>query len=216
MPVPSWTRSVASAAKASGGNGSVLISKLTTPSKPAPRPPAPPGRRPASRPWGSRVDAHEVLVESDGRPARPPRRTFQMPERRERGLRFFSRVRRPEPPERTVSRVLFRRAVARAPARIIHLGDALLRRSSAPPGHRAPPRGGAVGRAVLERCPYLSLLREGLAPPPVTRLSRVGPYPTFSPLPVPPPGATSRTPGLIGHRRCGFCCAFPRVTPGRR
>ena len=35
--------------------------------------------------------------------------------------------------------------------------------------------------------PYSSLLREGLAPPPVTRLSRVGSYPTISPLPVPPP-----------------------------
>jgi hypothetical protein len=32
--------------------------------------------------------------------------------------------------------------------------------------------------------PYSSLLREGLASPPVTRLSRVGSYPTISPLPV--------------------------------
>lgn len=35
----------------------------------------------------------------------------------------------------------------------------------------------------LWRCPYSSLLREGLASPPVTRLSRVGSYPTISPLP---------------------------------
>jgi len=55
------------------------------------------------------------------------------------------------------------------------------------------------------------LLREGLAPPPVTRLSRVGSYPTISPLPV--PGLPL---GKPCHRRCLFCGAFPRVTPGRR
>jgi hypothetical protein len=88
-----------------------------------------------------------------------------------------------------------------------------LEHSTRTPGP-ASRRGRRTGRP--QRCPYLSLLREGLAPPPVTRLSRVGPYPTFSPLPVPLPGVTSRTPGLVGHRRCGFCCAFPRVTPGRR
>jgi len=64
--------------------------------------------------------------------------------------------------------------------------------------------------------PYSRLLREGLAPPPVTRLSRVGSYPTISTLPVPPPRDPLVTRGFIGHRRCGFCCAFPRVTPGRR
>ena len=62
-----------------------------------------------------------------------------------------------------------------------------------------------------KRCPYSSLLREGLASPPVTRLSRVGSYPTISTLPVPILGASPRA----GHRRCNFCCAFPRVTPGR-
>ena len=55
------------------------------------------------------------------------------------------------------------------------------------------PLGGSLERAALERCPYSSLLREGLAPPPVTRLSRVGSYPTISPLPV-PPRATSQRP----------------------
>ncbi len=40
-------------------------------------------------------------------------------------------VRVREHPKRTVSRVLFQPAVAREPARIIHLGGALLRRSSA-------------------------------------------------------------------------------------
>src|SRR5215510_2440340 len=33
-------------------------------------------------------------------------------------------------------------------------------------------------------CPYSSLLREGFASPPVTRLSRVSSYLTFSPLPL--------------------------------
>ena len=56
-------------------------------------------------------------------------------ERRGRGLRFFPRVRRLAPPKWPVSRVLFRRVVAAAPARIIHLGDALLRRSSTQPAH---------------------------------------------------------------------------------
>jgi len=102
---------------------------------------------------------------------------------------------------------------ARRPARIIHLGGALLRRSSTltrTPG----PCGPWAGRP--QRCPYSSLLQEGLAPPPVTRLSRVGSYPTFSPLPVPPPAIPLRTAGIKGHRRCRFCGAFPRVTPGRR
>ena len=62
-----------------------------------------------------------------------------------------------------------------------------------------------------KRCPYSSLLREGLASPPVTRLSRVGSYPTISTLPVPILGASPRA----GHRRCNFCCAFPRVSSGR-
>jgi len=85
---------------------------------------------------------------------------------------------------RTLSRVLFRRAVARPAARIIHLGDALLRRSSTQPGRWRL----AAHRAGHPRQrPYSSLLREGLAPPPVTRLSRVGSYPTISTLPVPLP-----------------------------
>ncbi len=36
--------------------------------------------------------------------------------------------------------------------------------------------------------PYLSLLQEGFTPPPVTWLSRVGSYPTISPLPPRPEG----------------------------
>ena len=73
------------------------------------------------------------------------------------------------------------------------------------------PRGPSVRADRSRRYPYSSLLQEGLAPPPVTRLSRVGSYPTISPLPVPSSSGEEE-----GHRRCGFCGAFPRVTPGRR
>ncbi len=93
----------------------------------------------------------------------------------------------------TVSRVLFQRGVSPSLVRIIHLGDALPRRSSAltralapSPAHasrrvRAEER---FGRVTLLQRPYSSLLPEGLASPPVARLSRVGSYPTISPLPV--------------------------------
>ncbi len=94
----------------------------------------------------------------------------------------------------TVSRVLFRRAVALSPVRIIHLGDALPRRSSAltralalmtlPRLTKRRRREERFGRVTLLQRPYSSLLPEGLASPPVTRLSRVGSYPTISPLPV--------------------------------
>ena len=88
-------------------------------------------------------------------------------------------------PERPVSRVLFRRRVTPAPAKIIPLGRPLLVGSSTltrTPRHDRS-RDDRADRS--RRCPYSSLLREGLAPPPVTRLSRVGSYPTISPLPVP-------------------------------
>ena len=112
-------------------------------------------------------------------------------------------------PERPVSRVLFRRRVAPAPAKIIPLGRPLLAGSSTLT--RTPRRDFRPDDRAdrSRRCPYSSLLREGLAPPPVTRLSRVGSYPTISPLPV----SNSEEPN---HRRCIFCGAFPRVTPGRR
>jgi hypothetical protein len=110
-------------------------------------------------------------------------------------------------PERPVSRVLFRRGVAPAPAKIIPLGRPLLAGSSTLTRTPRLDRSRDDRADRSRRCPYSSLLREGLAPPPVTRLSRVGSYPTISPLPVP---------SEPGHRRCRFCGAFPRVTPGRR
>lgn len=61
--------------------------------------------------------------------------------------------------------------------------------------------------------PYSSLLREGLAPPPVTRLSRVGSYPTISTLPVPPrsclAAAMFRRPSAVW-----FLLRFPSSRPG--
>ncbi len=120
-----------------------------------------------------------------------------------------------------------RSGVATRAAKIIHLGAALPRRSSALTralcaGPCGPMQSG--GRPV--QCPYSSLLREGLASPPVTRLSRVGSYPTISTLPGSRAyGASATRPGTIGTRRprcpsivlrrCDFCCAFPRVAPGR-
>ena len=58
------------------------------------------------------------------------------------------------------------------------------------------------------RCPYVSLLREGLASPPVTRLSRVGSYPTISTLPV--PGRRSG-PAIGGVISVALSLGFPRV-----
>ena len=69
-------------------------------------------------------------------------------------------VRRLAPPERTVSRVLFRCAVARAPARIIRLGAALLRRSSALT--RALALGECFGRAALDSAPIRACSGRGL------------------------------------------------------
>jgi hypothetical protein len=83
----------------------------------------------------------------------------------------------------TVSRVLFRSGVAADPVKIIPLGAVLPRRSS------TLTRALRTLRRVRDRtgrprkCPYSSLLREGLASPPVARLSRVGSYPTISTLP---------------------------------
>ena len=83
----------------------------------------------------------------------------------------------------TVSRVLFRPRVAARSVKIIHLGAALPRRSSTLT--RIPRLFLRVGLWPdrPQRYPYSSLLREGLASPPVTRLSRVSSYPTISPLP---------------------------------
>ncbi len=111
-----------------------------------------------------------------------------------------------EASERPVSRVLFRFRVAPEPAKIIPLGRPLLGGSSTLTRTPHPTRRPGDRADRSRRCPYSSLLREGLAPPPVARLSRGGSYPTISPLPVP---------GEPGHRRCRFCGAFPRVTPGR-
>src|SRR5215510_13811321 len=71
-------------------------------------------------------------------------------------------------------------------SRIIPLGAPLPTRSSAltrtpAAACLAARRPRRTGRPCLR--PYLSLLRKGFTSPPVARLSRVGSYPTISPLP---------------------------------
>ena len=83
----------------------------------------------------------------------------------------------------TVSRVLFRAPVARRAVKIIPLGAVLPRRSSTLTRALRPLRRARDRTGRPRQCPYSSLLREGLASPPVARLSRVGSYPTISTLP---------------------------------
>ncbi len=116
--------------------------------------------------------------------------------------------------ERAVSRVLFRLPVARKPARIIHLGAALLRRSSTLTRTLAPTSRPVLRAGHPRQRPYSSLLREGLAPPPVTRLSRVGSYPTISTLPVPlprPPLAGGASTAIGGVVSVALSLESPRV-----
>src|SRR5258705_5229975 len=80
----------------------------------------------------------------------------------------------------------------RAAMGIIRLGAALLRRSSALTRALALRRVHRTSRPHQRA--YSSLLRDGLAPPPVSRLSRVGSYPTISPLPQPPRASSLTTP----------------------
>ncbi len=118
----------------------------------------------------------------------------------------------------TVSRVLFRRGVPPSSMRIIHLGDALPRRSSAltralalmtlPRLTKRRRREERFGRVTLNQHPYSSLLPEGLASPPVARLSRVGSYPTISPLPV-QGGPKPAEPSAVS-----FLLRFPSGHPG--
>jgi hypothetical protein len=123
----------------------------------------------------------------------------------------------PRTPKWTVSRVLFRRPVARAPARIIHLGDALPRRSSTLTRTLAPApnesgegtsSGSPSTASLFELAPERACLAAGH--PAVAR----GLLPHDFTLACASAGA-SRDAGIVGHRRCDFCCAFPRVAPGR-
>ncbi len=111
-------------------------------------------------------------------------------------------------PDRPVSRVLSRARVAPSAMKVIPLGRPLLGGSSALT--RTPrPRLRAGDRADRSRRhPYSSLLREGLASPPVTRLSRVGSYPTISPLPV-RAALASGEPSAVS-----FLWRFPSGHPG--
>jgi hypothetical protein len=118
----------------------------------------------------------------------------------------------------TVSRVLFRRAVARPPVRIIHLGDALPRRSStltralAPLPARASRgvrAGERFGRVTLYSAPIRACSRKGLPRRRSPGCRAWALTPRFHPY------LCERGRGPPRHRRCNFCCAFPRVTPGR-
>ena len=122
-------------------------------------------------------------------------------------MRFLPEV-RPKP-ERPVSRVLSPRWVAPAREKVIPLGRPLLDGSSTltRTPHLCRNRGDWADRP--RRCPYSSLLREGLAPPPVTRLSRVGSYPTISPLPV--RQAPKGLPSIGGVVSAALSLEFPRV-----
>ena len=137
-------------------------------------------------------------------------------ELRGRGNCFFPRAWRREAPKVGCKPGPVPTPVTRKPARIIHLGGALLCRSSAltrTPRTRLAAQTASGGPS--SRCPYLSLLREGLAPPPVTRLSRVGSYPTFSTLPVPPRrqplGARSLASAIGGVVSVALSLGSPRV-----
>ncbi len=126
------------------------------------------------------------------------------------------------PPERPISRVLCRRRVAPTKVKVIPLGRPLLGGSSTlTRTSRLDLR--LDDRADRSRrCPYSSLLREGLASPPVTRLSRVGSYPTISPLPVKEPSnrpptcqrqveGTRRVPPIGGFFSAALSLGSPRV-----
>lgn len=109
-----------------------------------------------------------------------------------------------------------------APSRLGAGEDHSSRRRIAAPLERSHPDAGAVpngsGAALRtsrpRRRPYSSLLREGLAPPPVTRLSRVSSYLTISPLPVPPRRSLTRSaasPAIGGVVSVALSLGSPRV-----
>src|SRR5690606_28731551 len=114
---------------------------------------------------------------------------------------------------RPVSRVLFRRRIAPTPARIIRLGGALLRRSSALTRTPAPASRPGLGRAALGGVPIRACSGRGL-PRRRSPGRRVGSYPTISPLPVPPPRALTRpaaSPAIGGVVSVALSLGSPRV-----
>jgi len=120
--------------------------------------------------------------------------------------------------EWTVSRVLSRSGVAADPVKIIPLGAVLPRRSSTLTRALCKLRRACNRTSRPRQCPYSSLLREGLASPPVTRLSRVGSYPTISTLPggrqapaTPPRPLRGRAPLFGGVISVALSLGSPRV-----
>ncbi len=113
-------------------------------------------------------------------------------------------------PEWPISRVLSRRRVAAMSVKVIPLDPALLRGSSTLTRTPHLDRSPGVRADRSRRCAYSSLLRKGLASPPVTRLSRVGSYPTISTLPVPLQG-TNPIGAIGGVISAALSLGFPRV-----
>ena len=111
----------------------------------------------------------------------------------------------------TVSRVLSRRAVAPSPARIIHLGDALPRRSSALTRTLAPHEliASASGGSPSTSAPIRVCSQKGLPRRRSPGCRAWALTPRFHPY-------LCELNESASHRRCNFCCAFPRVAPGRR
>ncbi len=107
------------------------------------------------------------------------------------------------------------RRIAPNAARIIRLGDTLLCRSSAQT-RAQPPRSGESGgppssAPLFELAPGGACraagrpaVARGLLPHDFTLACASSARPLSEPC------------GIAGHRRCPFCCAFPRVAPGRR
>jgi len=95
---------------------------------------------------------------------------------------------------------------------IIRLGAALLRHSSALT--RALALRGVLRASRSRQRAYSSLLREGLAAPPVTRLSRVGSYPTISTLPEPTARRLSQRRADSRPSAVWFLLRFPSGHPG--
>ena len=110
-----------------------------------------------------------------------------------------------EAPTWTISRVLFRSDVAAQEEKIIPLGAALPRRSSTLTRVLRPACAGRLGGPpstvpLFELAPGRACLAAGH--PAVARG-------------LLPHDFTLTVEGGPSLRRCDFCCAFPRVTPGR-
>ena len=117
----------------------------------------------------------------------------------------------------TLSRVLSRTCVAVGPVKIIHLGVALPRRSSALTRVPCDPFECTFGRTDLSGTPIQACSGKGLPRRRSPGCHAWALTPRFHPYRANAKRSPHR-PSLRSNdalRRCYFCCAFPRVTPGR-